>query len=79
MTWREVRRGRQNNKPPAPLMGSPAVLGSFVASKDYVAEEARTRSFAAPALAGCAFVDQEMMYRDSGHRTAETPVCVLAL
>ena len=33
-------------------------LGSFVASKDCgVAEEARTRSFAAPAFAGCAFIE----------------------
>jgi hypothetical protein len=30
---------------------------SFVASTEGVAEEVRTRSFAAPALAGCAFVE----------------------
>ena len=36
------------------LFGSSAVSGSFVAG--YVAEETRTRGFAAPAFAGCAFV-----------------------
>ena len=36
---------------------SSAVLGSFVASGGSVAEEARTRGFAAPALAGCAFIE----------------------
>ena len=39
-----------------PPLGSSAVLGSFVASTSGVAEEARTRGFAAPAFAGCAFV-----------------------
>jgi hypothetical protein len=37
--------------------GSSAVVGSFVASTEGVAEEARIRGFAAPALAGCAFVE----------------------
>jgi hypothetical protein len=32
--------------------------GTFVASKSGVAEEARTRGFAAPAFAGCAFVER---------------------
>jgi hypothetical protein len=41
--------------------GSPAILGSLVASgetKSGVAEEARTRGFAAPAFAGFAFVER---------------------
>jgi hypothetical protein len=39
-------------------LGSSAVLGSFVRRKETgVAEEARTRGFAAPAFAGCAFVE----------------------
>jgi hypothetical protein len=42
-------------KPPSPPVGGSAVLGSFVASEG-VAEEARTRGFAAPAFAGCAFI-----------------------
>ena len=37
--------------------GSSAVVGPFVASLEGVAEEARTRGFAAPAFAGCAFVE----------------------
>jgi hypothetical protein len=40
--------------------GSSAIVGSFLASGETqsgVAEEARTRGFAAPALAGCAFVE----------------------
>ena len=39
--------------------GSSAVVGSFVASRIPcgVAEGARTRGFAAPAFAGCAFVE----------------------
>jgi hypothetical protein len=37
--------------------GGSAVVGSFVASTEDVAEEARTRGFAAPAFAGCAFVE----------------------
>jgi hypothetical protein len=37
--------------------GCSAVVGSFVASTEGVAEEARTRGFAAPAFAGCAFVE----------------------
>jgi hypothetical protein len=37
--------------------GSSAVVGPFVASMEGVAEEARTRGFAAPAFAGCAFVE----------------------
>jgi hypothetical protein len=40
----------------APFGGS-AVVGSFVASAEGVAEEARTRGFAAPVFAGCAFVE----------------------
>jgi hypothetical protein len=39
----------------AKALGSSAILGSFEASS--VAEEARTRGFAAPAFAGCAFVE----------------------
>jgi hypothetical protein len=36
---------------------SSAVLGSFVASNEGGAEEARTRGFATPAFTGCAFVE----------------------
>ena len=36
--------------------GSSAVVGSFGASERGVAEEARTRGFAAPVFTGCAFV-----------------------
>ena len=36
--------------------GSSAILGTFVASGAGVAEEARTRGFAPPALAGFAFL-----------------------
>jgi hypothetical protein len=39
------------------LLGSSAVLGSFVALWEGVAEEMRTRGFAAPAFAGCAFIE----------------------
>jgi hypothetical protein len=37
--------------------GSSAILGPSGVSLWGVTEEARTRGFAAPALAGCAFVD----------------------
>jgi hypothetical protein len=39
-------------------LGSPAILGSFVAAR--VAEEARTRGFASPAFAGFAFITTSM-------------------
>ena len=46
---------------PSYLVGSSAVVGCFAASvsgrEAGVAEEARTRSFAAPAFAGCASVE----------------------
>jgi hypothetical protein len=48
------------NAKPSYAFGSSAILGSFVASGATcggVAEEARTRGFAAPAFAGCAFVE----------------------
>ena len=49
--------------------GNPAVLGSFVAG--IVAEEARTRGFAAPAFAGCAFIEACWDYcTSSGQPTA---------
>jgi hypothetical protein len=38
-------------------IGGLAVVGSFVASEGGVAEEARTRGFAAPGFPGCAFVE----------------------
>ncbi len=47
---------KQHHRPAQPFGGS-AVLGSFVASGESqsgVAEEARTRGFAAPAFAECA-------------------------
>jgi len=47
-------------------------LGSFVASQSGVAEEARTRGFAAPALAGCAFIVG--MCLDNETLRAGTPV-----
>jgi hypothetical protein len=50
----DVERGWAKAKPELPVGGS-AILGSGVASNSGVAEETRTRSFATPALAGCAF------------------------
>jgi hypothetical protein len=38
----------------------PGCLGSFVASEERVAEEARTRGFATPALVGCAFSETDV-------------------
>jgi len=40
-----------------PCIGTSAILESFVACECSVAEEARTRGFASPALAGFALVD----------------------
>jgi len=40
-----------------PPFGSSAILGSFGRLLVGVAEEARTRGFAAPGFAGCAFVE----------------------
>jgi hypothetical protein len=54
------RRCPRGHTKPSYLVGSSAVVGFFVASvsgpKAGVAEEARTRGFATPAFAGCAFV-----------------------
>jgi hypothetical protein len=50
--WKVYEVSEQTQAP----FGGSAVLGTFVASKRCVAEEARTRGFAAPAFAGCAFV-----------------------
>ena len=47
---------------PAAPFGGPAVVGSFVASAGIPAASrraARTRGFAAPAFAGCAFIEGE--------------------
>jgi hypothetical protein len=52
-TAEEVGHERKLRSAP---FGCSAVVGSFGASKEGVAEEARTRGFAAPAFAGCAFV-----------------------
>ena len=52
-------KGEETKADAEPPFGSSAVSGSFVASAGIpygVAEEARTRGFAAPAFAGCAFV-----------------------
>jgi hypothetical protein len=46
----------EGGQPSQGILGGSAVVGSYVASERGVAEEARTRGFAAPALAGCAFV-----------------------
>jgi hypothetical protein len=45
---------------PAPIRRSGG-LESCVASEEGVAEEARTRGFAAPAFAGCAFVEDVLL------------------
>jgi hypothetical protein len=52
---RSWRAGGGNKTPPRHQLGGSAVVGSFVALDGGVAEEARTRGFAAPAFAGCAF------------------------
>jgi hypothetical protein len=39
-------------------LGGPPVLGTFVASTAHVAEEARTRGFAAPVFTGCVLVQR---------------------
>jgi hypothetical protein len=52
--------------PPVRQLGG---LRSFVAGS--VAEEARTRGFAAPAFAGCAFVDGGYCLSTLGTGTAE--------
>jgi hypothetical protein len=52
MRTSEARSGAKQRA----ALGNSAVFGSFVASVEGVAEEARTRSFAAPAFAGCAFI-----------------------
>ena len=44
-----------DKRPPFTLIGGSAVLGSSRRSHDSSAEEARTRGFATPAFAGCAF------------------------
>src|SRR5690348_15512450 len=49
------------------MLGGSAVVGSYVASTEGVAEEARTRGFAAPAFAGCAFVER-WCYGKKRHR-----------
>jgi hypothetical protein len=58
---RRYRSVRGPDKANAELpFGSSAILGSFVASGvtcDGIAEEARTRGFAAPAFAGWALVE----------------------
>jgi hypothetical protein len=52
MFWKVYKLSRQTQAP----FGGSAVVGSFMAPVEGVAEEARTRGFAAPAFAGCAFV-----------------------
>jgi hypothetical protein len=53
MFWKVYEMSGQTQAP----FGGSAVVGSFVAPAEGVAEEARTRGFAAPAFAGCAFIE----------------------
>ena len=66
---------------PSHPFGSSAIVGSFVACEDGVAEEARTRGFAPPAFTGFAFVGCEALthiaLRQSGVKVARRPAAEL--